>query len=110
MFIRCNPNEVIISHNEGFVNAFCPYHTYLWTYARSISMLGPEIWNISEGRVTHTVRARRLSLKMTSPISNHPRPAARTPSLSTLKSANPYSICSPDTCSQWQSIKGPPYL
>src|SRR5258708_39492429 len=107
MFIRCNPNEVIISHNEGFVNAFCPYHTYLWTYARSISMLGPELWNISEGRVTHTVSARRLSLKMTSPISNHPRPAARTPSLSNLKNANPHNIRRRDPCRPWHTIHAP---
>jgi elongation factor 3 len=39
------------------VNALCQYHTYLRTYTRLISMLGPEIWNISEGRMTHKGKA-----------------------------------------------------
>ena len=40
---RCNPNEVIISHNEWFVNPLCQYRRHLRTYTRLISMLGPEI-------------------------------------------------------------------
>ena len=55
--IQCYPNKVIISHNEEFVNALCQYRTYLRTYTRLIAMLGPEIWNISEGRMTHKGKA-----------------------------------------------------
>jgi elongation factor 3 len=57
LFNRCNPNEVIISHNEEFVNALCQSRTYLRIYTRLIAMLGPEIWNISEGRMTHKGKA-----------------------------------------------------
>ena len=51
--IRYDRNEVIISHNEEFVNALCECYVYVHTKYVLIVMLGPEIWNISEGRMTH---------------------------------------------------------
>ena len=38
LFIRSDPNEVIISHNEEFVNALCEYRIYPRTYTRLIAM------------------------------------------------------------------------
>jgi elongation factor 3 len=48
--------QVIISHNEEFVTALCMFccpHCYVSAADFLLPSIGPEIWNVEAGRVTH---------------------------------------------------------
>ena len=81
------------------MDALCQSRTYLRTYTRLIAMLGPEIWNISEGRMTHKGKAAVVEEGLRGFQITQ---GQRLEYPSTLKSANPHSIRSRDTCSQWR--------